>query len=196
MESDLLKLMAARGGHFKLESGHHGDLWLEPERLFLHPHSLAEPVRQLAQQFAPYDIEGVCGPLTGGAFLAQMIAAELRVAFCHSEPYTRQDPGSLYPVGYRVPGSLARVMAGKRVAIVDDVINAGSAVRGTYSALVQAGVVVAAVGALLTLGSAAPDHFTAHGIAVVSAVWANSNLWPPSDCPLCAQHIPLEDLRA
>ena len=35
MQQELLTLLAARKGHFRLESGHHRNLWLDLEPLFL-----------------------------------------------------------------------------------------------------------------------------------------------------------------
>ena len=37
MLDGVLQLLAARQGHFLLESGHHGDLWLDLEQLCLRP---------------------------------------------------------------------------------------------------------------------------------------------------------------
>ena len=37
MEERVLELFSARKGHFLLESGHHGDLWLDLENLFRRP---------------------------------------------------------------------------------------------------------------------------------------------------------------
>jgi hypothetical protein len=37
MREDLASLLTARTGHFRYESGHHGDLWLEIPRMYLHP---------------------------------------------------------------------------------------------------------------------------------------------------------------
>jgi orotate phosphoribosyltransferase len=37
MVENVLELLSARKGHFLLESGHHGDLWLDLETLFLRP---------------------------------------------------------------------------------------------------------------------------------------------------------------
>ena len=64
----------------------------------------------------------------GGAFLAQAVAAELDVEFYHTERVATTG-GGLYPVNYRLPDTLRHRISGKRVAIVDDAINAGSAVR-------------------------------------------------------------------
>ncbi len=41
-------LLASRKGHFLLESGHHGDLWLDLELLCLRP----GPVRRIAVELA------------------------------------------------------------------------------------------------------------------------------------------------
>ena len=37
MQDAVSELLSERRGHFVLESGHHGELWLELELLFLHP---------------------------------------------------------------------------------------------------------------------------------------------------------------
>ena len=37
MEEKLLELLSVRRGHFVLESGHHGNLWLDLDSLFLRP---------------------------------------------------------------------------------------------------------------------------------------------------------------
>jgi orotate phosphoribosyltransferase len=62
---DLLDLIDGRHGHFQLESGHHGEVWLDLDTLFLRPARLVPFVedlsRQLADAVAP---EAVCGPLS------------------------------------------------------------------------------------------------------------------------------------
>ena len=37
LQQELLALLPRRQGHFRLESGHHGDLWLDLDPLFLRP---------------------------------------------------------------------------------------------------------------------------------------------------------------
>jgi orotate phosphoribosyltransferase len=62
LQAEVLRLLPARKGHFRLESGHHGEIWLDLERLCLHP----EPVRllatRMASRLARHKIEAVCGP--------------------------------------------------------------------------------------------------------------------------------------
>ena len=79
--AQLLDLMSPRGGHFRFVSGHHGDAWLDLDGLFRRPMALAPFVTALAERLARFSLDGVCGPLTGGAFLAQLIARELDIAF-------------------------------------------------------------------------------------------------------------------
>jgi orotate phosphoribosyltransferase len=48
----LIEALAARRGHFRLESGHHGELWLDLDPLFARPARLA-PFTDRARPTAP-----------------------------------------------------------------------------------------------------------------------------------------------
>jgi orotate phosphoribosyltransferase len=196
MQTELLTLIAARNGHFRLESGHHGSLWLDLDPLFVRPGRLRRFVAGLADMLARHHIEAVCGPLTGGAFLAQSVAAALDVEFYYTQGIVPPQRGALYAVTYRMPGSLRERVHGKAVAIVDDVINAGSALRGTMAELRACGANPAAVGALLVLGSAAASLCADQAIPLESIAHLPSEVWVPAECPLCAAQAPLEDLTA
>lgn len=185
--------MPVRRGHFRYESGYHGEIWLDLDRLFLNPIRIAPLAHDLASRLAPSAIEAIVGPLVGGALLAQMIAVELGVEFAYTEPRPSPSHDALYPVVYRLPVTVARLMKGKRVAIVDDVINAGSAVRGTYHALTEAGAKPAVVGALLVLGDAVQPFLKSSGMTLERLTTLPNPLWEPTQCPLCAQGIPLDD---
>jgi len=67
MEAELLDLLSARQGHFRLESGHHGNLWLYFDSLFLEPKRLLPFARELARCLSTYHVEAVVGPKVGGA---------------------------------------------------------------------------------------------------------------------------------
>src|SRR4051794_40327382 len=147
MQDEHLALLAARRGHFRLESGHHGDLWLDLDPLFLRPARLRRYAAALARRLARHGVEVVCGPLTGGAFVAQLVAAELDAAFAYAERRAPARGGALYAVEYRLPAALRSRASGKAVAIVDDAINAGSAVRATHADLLACGARPVALGA-------------------------------------------------
>lgn len=193
LATELLGPLTARKGHFKLESGHHGDLWLDLRLLFVRPERLRPFARDLATRLEPYEIQAVCGPLVGGALLAQMIAAELNVDFVYAERSLREGSAALYPVDYRVAAAFRNRIRGKQIAVVDDAINAGSAVRATLADLAACGARPVAIGALLVLGSSAKDIAAAAGIPLGSIASLSSGLWTPTECPLCASGVPLED---
>jgi len=72
LQKELISLLAARKGHFLLESGHHGDLWLDLELLCLRPKQIEPFVEDLARQLQPHTVDAVCGPFNEGAFVALM----------------------------------------------------------------------------------------------------------------------------
>ena len=183
--------MAARRGHFLLESGHHGESWLDVDRLFARPARLRPLVESLAERLAAYNLDAVCGPLTGGAFLAQMVAERLGVAFVYANRVENPVATGLFPVEYPIPTELAEYVRGRRVAVVNDVINAGSAVRGALASLRPLGAHPVALGALLTLGDSAATLAAAESIPLVALCEAENRIWAPESCPLCAANLPL-----
>ena len=102
-----MELVAGRRGHFRLESGHHGGLWLDLDPLFAEPRRIAPLVATLANALRPYNVAGVCGPLLGGAFLAQLVAHELGVEFSFTERVPVSQIGGLYQARYRLPPAFA-----------------------------------------------------------------------------------------
>jgi orotate phosphoribosyltransferase len=188
-----LELVTARRGHFRLESGHHGGLWLDLDPLFAHPHRISPFVAALTTALRPYELAAVCGPLLGGAFLAQLVAHALGVEFCFTERVMPAHAVGVYQASYRLPPSFAARLSGKRLAMVDDVMSAGSALRGTYAELQAHAAVPVVAGALLVLGSTGAGFFAQRGVAVEAVARNEYELWLPADCPLCAAGLPLED---
>ena len=194
MQEDVLNLLSARQGHFLLESGHHGNLWLELELLCLSPTRIRPLAAELASRLASLDIDLVCGPLVEGAFIGLMTALELERDFVYTERFARPSRDGLFPAGYRLPEPLRSRVRNKRIAIVNDVINAGSAVRGTFAELESCGARIVAIGALLVLGTAAFDFAASKAVLLEAIATLPNDLWPPASCPLCASAIPLEDI--
>ena len=191
MEEKLLELLSARRGHDVLESGHHGNLWLDLDSLFLRPASLWPSARDLARRLSAHRVEAMVGPLVGGAFVAELVAAELDVYFAFAE--RRVDAGG---VTYIIPDAFHDHLRGRTVAIVDDAINAGSATKATFAALTALGARPVAVGALLILGDTALPFFAANELAVESIARIANELWEPAACPLCAAGVPLSSPSA
>lgn len=196
MTEDILKTLPARRGHFLLESGYHTDLWFNLDSLFVSPERIAPQIAALAELLRPHEISAVCGPLLGGAFLAQAIAAHMSIRFY----FTEQSPlktdshlPDLFAAEYRLPADLRQQVRDERIAIVDDIISAGSSVRATAAELEAAGASTAVVGAFLLLGNEAREHFSTRGVPLVAVSRQDFNLWAPALCPLCQTGEPLEN---
>jgi orotate phosphoribosyltransferase len=193
--ADLFDLVDGRRGHFLLESGLHSELWLDLDPLFADARRIAPFVTTLSSKLRAHEAEVVCGALVGGAFLAQLLAQELEVEFCYSAkvvvPSEARD--LLFQARYELPRGFHTRIKGKRVAIVDDVMSAGSALRATHAELIALGAHVVAAGALFLLGDKGADYFAAESVPVVFTARDDLATWAPADCPLCASGVPLTD---
>ncbi len=193
MTDDLLKSLPARRGHFLLESGYHTDLWFNLDALFVAPYDLAPQIATLSELLRPYSISAVCGPLLGGAFLAYAVAAHMGLRFYFTRQVPAKTEGPLFAAEYQLPPELRRQVGDERIAIVDDIVSAGSSVRATAADLTAAGAKTVVVGTLLVLGNQAVDYLSARGIPLVALGRQDFNLWAPAKCPLCRAGASLED---
>lgn len=191
-----LAIVAGRRGHFLLESGHHGGLWLELDALFADFAVIQPFVSALAGALKEHNPSMICGPLFGGAFLAQLVARELDVGFSFTDRIKSQVGTGLYHTRYRLPAAFNSRVRGQRIALVDDVMSAGSALRGTFIALHSQGAIPVAVGSLLQLGDAGLAYFQSKQIPVVAVARDSYDLWTPENCPLCAEAVPFESVAS
>jgi orotate phosphoribosyltransferase len=180
---EAVRLAQPSWGHFDLGTGYHGDVWLDLDVLFHRPAFLRQPVRWMADRLREHAVDAVCGPVEGGAFLAYAVSDLLAAVFLP---------------GYRTPGETAGYhlrqvpggISGWRVGIVDDAVNAGTAVTACAEALRRQGAVPVAVASLLALGDAStmiPDRL---GVPFHPAATLPSYTWPATECALCAKGIP------
>lgn len=196
MRPDLAALLSLRRGHFLLASGLHGDLSLDRSRLFFQHFSIAPLASELAAELVDVDVDVVCGPLPGGALLAQLVAAELGKKFCYSEQAVNSK--------YRISPALGTALEGKTVAVVDDVYDTGRAVHETLKELEALGATPIAVSALVVLQAprrrGTPCLWTRSmwniGLSPARLTVEDRSVWTPDDCPRCAFGVPLEDVSA
>jgi len=186
-------VLAGGNGHCLLESGYHADTWFDLDALFIDPAAIAPQVDGLAALIRPHDVTAICGPLLGGAFLAQVVAASMGVRFYYCEKGASDPSSALFGARYRLPAGLREHASKERFAVVDDVISAGSSVRAVVSELEGAGARTVVIGSLLVLGTKATDYFAAMNIPVVALDRRDFQTWSPDECPLCGSGVPLEN---
>lgn len=190
--SAFLRLAQGRRGHFRLESGHHSTLWLDLDALFADSQAIAPFVGALVAQLRDHAVEAVCGPLLGGAFLAQLVAQSLAAEFCFTERSAVKADG-LFGTRYELPAAHRTRVRGRRVAVVDDVMSAGSALRGSLAALQAVGAIPVVAGALLVLGDLGAGYLARQHLPLAAVLREDYELWTPAACPMCMAGEPLED---
>jgi orotate phosphoribosyltransferase len=189
-------LVVRRRGHFQMESGYHSAAWFELDTLFDRPDDVSPFVTELARRLASHGVDSVCGPMTGGAQLAQLLAAALDVECFEAERSEIPGAKGLFPVKYRVPEAQRERARGRLVAIVDDAISAGSAVRGTYADLIACGSRPHALGALIVFGDAAAHFAAEKGLALEAIETMPLEIWSPAECPLCKADVAIDRVSA
>ena len=196
MEFRTVELAHPRHGHFDLGTGYHGDVWLDLDALFLRPSVLRPDVKVLADRLRQHRVDAVCGPMEGGAFLAYALAELMGVAFLPAYRVPASDAAAT--TGYRLTqtGGDGEGIGGWLVAIADDAVNAGTAVRACARQLLEHGALPVAVAALLAVGPARQVVPAALSVPFYAVDTVQSQAWRPEDCPLCGDGIPLTDPSA
>jgi orotate phosphoribosyltransferase len=190
--TSVLDLAGSRRGHFVMESGYHSSLWFDLEGLFDDSTGIDVFVDQLAAKLRSYEVEVACGPATGGAKLAERIAQRLGCNFAFTEPRPADAEG-MFKARYALAPQFSDGLRDKRVALVDDVMSAGSSLRATLAEVEAGGARTVVVGALHVLGGAGVDFFLQRGLAVEAVGRGDYEMWRPDSCPLCAAGAPLDD---
>ena len=179
-----------RVGHFVYESGDHGDTWLALELLFANPRRLRRAAARLAERLWPRRPDLVCGPLVGGALVGQWVAHELNARFVYAERQLL--PGPDAASRYVIPPAMCSALHGRRVAIVDDAINAGAATLACVQEVEAAGGRVVVVGSLLARTVGGLERLAERRLAVEFLDGVAWNTWPPHACPLCRLGVPID----
>jgi orotate phosphoribosyltransferase len=76
---------------------------------------------------------------------------------------------------------------------VNDVIGAGSAVRGTLEDVRACGGEPVVLASLAVLGSAAQELAERQHLVLEALTMVPNTIWEPAACPLCARGVPLAD---
>lgn len=169
-----------RRGHFIYESGDHGDTWLDLEVLFSEPSRMRQSAAVFANTLRKYKADLICAPAIGGALAGQMLADALGISFIYAERFGRAGN-----IRYAIPAGVRSLPSEKRVLVVDDVINAGSATLATLEEVRACGGTAVAVAALMIRVAARADVAAKAAVPVESVIALDWNIWKSAQCPVC-----------
>jgi orotate phosphoribosyltransferase len=174
--------------HFVYISGDHGSGWIDKDAIYPHTARIERLCRDLANCVRSWNAEVVCGPATGGLIIAEWAAHELGIlsVFAEHDPTTQ---GQALRGRFLLRRGYDHVVSGKRVLVVDDIVNTGLSLRQTAEAVHSAGGRVMGAACLVNRGNVA-----AAGLGVDRFAYLLEYLipaWPAADCKLCRENVPI-----
>lgn len=167
-------------GHFQLASGKHSAKYIEKFRLLERPpqtDALCRMIADWARGMAP---EVVAGPTTGGLIISYEVARHLGLRSIFAEKNEDGTPGRSFQRGFEI-------RPGERVLVVDDVLTTGGSIRDVLAAVKSLGGEVIGVGVLVDRSAGRVDF----GVPLFACLELDLATYPPDDCPLCKEGIPL-----
>lgn len=193
-QADVLSLLqrhgALRRGHFVGTSGRHLDTYVNKDAVYPHPWDLDLLVSHLAVRVAmlgggaPVPIEAVVGPETGGIVLANRLAALIGNWVLAAWAGRNADGSFTLRRGYD------RLVAGRNVVVVDDVVTTGGSVRAVVEAVRAAEGNVVGVAALVNRGGVTAGLLGVPRLVTLADLDLAS--WDEAECPLCRDGVPVD----
>lgn len=182
--------------HFVYISGQHGSGWIDKDVIYPHTERTSALAEQIAAQVAGRGIELVCGPATGGLILAQWIAHHLRVLAAFGEHEETPPPDG--DLSARRPFTLRRgydrLVAGRNVLVVDDVVNTGFSIRGIIDVVRRDGGTVEVAATVCNRGALTAADLDVSELVSLADIQLAS--WLPEGCPLCRDAVPINTAYA
>lgn len=176
-----IKAGALQQGHFYRLSGRHTDWYVQCARLFEEHHTAALMGQELAARCAAYQPDLVLAAAIGGVLPGFMVAQALdkRLLYCE-----KRDGALILRRGFEIP-------AGARVLLVEDEVSSGQSIWEMAEIVHALGGQVVGIGCLVDKSSGQiPLEVPLTALLTLSA-----QHYPASDCPLCREGLPLQNLR-
>ncbi len=184
--NDILELFDRTGaylrGHFRLTSGLHSPEYLQCALVLQHPEHAERLGKRLAGVLSDLDpgrrVDVVASPAIGGLIIGHEVARALGARFI----FTERDASAIMTLrrGFAVhPGESA--------VVVEDVVTTGGSSREVVEALRKAGVSVLGAGSIIDRSGGQADL----GAPRVALATLKVVTYPPDDCPLCRQGMPV-----
>lgn len=178
--------------HIVYTSGKHGTAYVNKDAVYPHTGLVRRITADMADAFRGDGVEVVAGPEKGGIILSQWVTDLLEF-----NNRAREGQGEVLAVYAEKEGDIfvfrrgyEKLVPGKRVLIVEDVLTTGGSVLKVVNAVRALGGEVVGVAALCNRGG-----ITSTDIGGVPKLFSCADVkldaWDEGDCPMCAQGIPI-----
>lgn len=191
---DIKQLLVECGGwleddHFVFTNGNHSDNYVNKDALYPHTAYASKLGEAMAEAMREWGPEVVVSPALGGIVLTQWAAHHASDLLGHEvlAVYAEKTDG---PEKFAFTRGYDKLVAGKRVVVVEDNLTTGGSVKKVVELVRATGGEVVGVVAMLNRGGVDiaavgnPPHFTA-------IIEADLKSWPAEGCKLCAEGVPI-----
>lgn len=189
---ELLELLSKHGAlvtgtHVVYTSGRHGDTYVNKDAIYPHIDAIRQVCGGFAERFRGASVDVVAGPAIGGVVLSQWTAHHLStpekpVLSVYAEK--TEDGGLRFRRGYD------RLLTGRRVLVVEDILTTGGSLAKVIAAVRECGGEVVGAAALCNRGGIREEQIgnppVLHALLELSL-----NSWEAGECPLCASGVPI-----
>ena len=174
--------------HVVYTSGRHGTAYVNKDAVYPHTKKTSFLCTMLASEFVDDEVDVVIAPAVGGVILSQWTAHHLS-CFVGREVLgvyaDKTDDGN-----FVIKRGYDKLIAGKRVLVVEDVLTTGGSAKKTVEAVRACRGNVVGVGVLCNRGGiTTQDLADVPRIAALMEVTLET--WDEADCPLCKRKVPI-----
>jgi orotate phosphoribosyltransferase len=174
--------------HFVYISGDHGSGWIDKDAIYPHTDRIERLCRDMAATVKGWGIEVVCGPATGGLVVSEWTAHELGVLSTFAE-HDQAPQGEALRGRFVLRRGYDHLVSGKRVLVVDDIVNTGLSLRQTAEAVRGAGGQVIGAASFVNRGNVGAAGLGVERFAYL--LECQIPAWPASACKLCQTGVPI-----
>lgn len=185
----LEKLQVFEKGHYIYTSGKHGDTYVRKDRIYSDLPKSDKIAQMMANCFSgsEYNIEVVIGPAIGGALLARDVARHLFLKTNRRIiPIFAEKENDIFAI----KRDYDKIINGKRILIVEDILTTGSSVKGVVRAVQKAGGKIIAVCTICNRGNVKEEDIGDGSFFLHSLFEIHLPSFTPDECPLCKRGIP------
>ena len=193
-EQEVLQVLGKVGAvitdsHIVYTSGKHGTAYVNKDAVYPHTAETSRLCRVIAKQFGDDNVDVVIAPAIGGVILSQWTAHHLS-EMSSQEVFGVYAEKSESGDGFVIKRGYDRLVSGRRVLVVEDVLTTGGSARSVVEAVCAIGGFVVGLGVLCNRGGITPQD-VADVPKLVVLVNVKLDAWDEETCPLCEQNIPV-----
>jgi len=189
---EVLSLFKEKGallkGHFKLSSGLHTSAYFQSALVLQYPSIAARLGNFLAEFFRDSLAQVVISPAIGGIIIGQEVAKALGARSIFAE---REKGNLVLRRGFKINPE-------ERVLVIEDVITTGNSVRELIKIIEENEAKLIGVGCLVDRSGGKINFIwnpskslLSKEVKPQSLACLNVEIYPPRECPLCQEKVPL-----